>query len=95
MREIVIRKSIYNPALEHKLYETEIEGEWEFRPAESWMPVYINGPATNPTSIDSDGFGFPLGLGEIVDGDKRVVGFLFRDRKTIVKLENIQEKGQA
>ena len=85
MKEIVIRRSIYNPAIEHKLYETDVEGEWEFHPAESWMPLYVNGPAEKPVSIDSEGFGFPLGLGEVV-GDKKVTEIFFRDNKCIVRL---------
>ena len=88
MKEIVVRQSIYNPNHKHKLLETEVEGEWEFSPAEPWMPLYINGPYTEPESIDSDGFGFPLGLGEVIEG-KRVSKIFFRDKKCIIKLEDV------
>lgn len=71
--EIVIRRSIYNTQLEHKLVHLQND-KWLFKPAEGWMPVYLNYDSNNRgekiISIDSDGFGIPLFVGDRVKGDK-------------------------
>ena len=71
--EIVIRRSIYS-GKEHKLIWSGTGKLYEFKPAEDWMPVYINywddeeHGARIIQSLDSDGFGSPLYVGDIVDG---------------------------
>ena len=75
MKEIVIRRSIYDNTKEHKLVETDVDGVWLFTPAEEWMPVYINYDVTYGDnndgetcilSLDSDGFGNPIYLGSTI-----------------------------
>jgi hypothetical protein len=70
MKEIIIRRNIYDETKEHKLVETDTNGEWLFVPAEDWMPVYLNYDSHNRgetiVSLDSDGFGSPLYLGDTV-----------------------------
>ena len=68
--EIVIRKNIYT-GKEHKLVYTGTGKAWKFVPAESWMPIYINYDEDEILSLDSDGFGYPLWLGDKVE-DKTV-----------------------
>lgn len=72
MKEIIIRRSIYDSSKEHKLVETDTEGEWLFVPAEDWMPVYLNSIGETIVSLDSDGFGNPLCLGDTVKYDNQV-----------------------
>ena len=71
-KELVVRKNIYT-GKEHKLIWSGTGKLYEFKPAEDWMPVYLNywndeehGIRTIE-SLDSDGFGFPLRVGDIVD----------------------------
>ena len=71
-KELVVRKNIYT-GKEHKLIWSGTGKLYEFKPAEDWMPVYLNywndeehGTRTIE-SLDSDGFGFPLRVGDIVD----------------------------
>lgn len=87
-KEIVIRKSIYS-GKEHKLIWSGTGKLYEFKPAESWMPVYLNfwndeehGRRTIQ-SLDSDGFGYPLSVGDIVD-DMEVGAILEVDDKICV-----------
>lgn len=71
-KELVIRKNIYT-GKEHKLIWSGTGKLYYFQPAEEWMPIYINYDVNDTTgekiviSIDSDGFGFPLCVGDIVD----------------------------
>ena len=62
---------------------------YEFKPAEDWMPVYLNywndekhGTRTIE-SLDSDGFGFPLCVGDVVD-NMEVAAILEVDDKICV-----------
>lgn len=103
-REIVVRKNIYN-GKDHKLVETDIKGEFEFVPAEYWMPVYFTyelGTAIDLkdyqskriVSFDSDGFGTPVYIGDKI-GDFIVREIFFRDNKTIVKMEECSGKTES
>ena len=86
-KEIVIRKNIYT-GKEHKLIQTDIENEYLFKPAESWMPVYLTIDVYDKTKIvafDSDGFGHPAYIGEKIGNyiienifEKPKVGFIFK-----------------
>lgn len=70
--EIVIRKSIYT-GKEHKLIWSGTGKLYYFQPAEDWMPVYLNyytDPAMGERtilSLDSDGFGYPLEIGDKIE----------------------------
>ena len=103
MKEIVIRRNIYDETKEHKLVETDVENEWLFVPAEDWMPIYLNYDCNNRgdaiVSLDSDGFGYPLCLGDIVKDlsledkqpDKVVKKIYFKDNVGyIVVLEDVK-----
>ena len=65
MKEIIIRRSIYDNALEHKLVETDKEGQWLFVPAKEWMPLYLTGDK-EIIAFDSDGFGNPIYVGDTI-----------------------------
>jgi len=71
-KEIVIRKNIYT-GKEHKLIWSGKGKLYYFKPAEDWMEPYINftiDPVTKEKkilSLDSDGFGIPVFLGDIID----------------------------
>ena len=71
-KELVVRRNIYT-GKEHKLIWSGTGKLYYFQPAEDWMPIYLNywndeehGRRTIQ-SLDSDGFGFPLCVGDIVD----------------------------
>lgn len=90
-REIVVRKNIYS-GKDHKLVETDIKGEFEFVPAEEWMPVYFtyegfDCQSKRIVSFDSDGFGTPIYVGDEVGNGFVVREIFFKGNKTIVKLE--------
>lgn len=101
MKEIIIRRNIYDETKEHKLVETDVENEWLFVPAEDWMPVYLNYDCNNRdviVSLDSDGFGYPLWLGDTVKSlddkqpDKVVKKIYFKDNVGyIVVLEDVSK----
>ena len=87
-KELIVRRNIYT-GKEHKLIWSGTGKLYYFQPAESWMPVYLNywndeehGTRTIE-SLDSDGFGFPLCVGDIVD-DMEVVAILEVDDKICV-----------
>ena len=87
-KELIVRKNIYT-GKEHKLIWSGTGKLYEFVPAEDWMPVYLNywndeehGTRTIE-SLDSDGFGFPLCVGDIVD-DMEVAAILEVDDKICV-----------
>jgi len=87
-KELIVRKNIYT-GKEHKLIWSGTGKLYEFVPAESWMPIYLNywndekhGTRTIE-SLDSDGFGFPLCVGDIVD-DMEVAAILEVDDKICV-----------
>ena len=89
-KEIVIRKSIYT-GKEHKLIWSGTGKLYYFKPAEDWMPVYLNfwndeehGTRTIQ-SLDSDGFGYPLEVGEVIDNLK-VEAILEVDEKICVMI---------
>lgn len=101
MKEIVIRKNIYDETKKHKLVETDVESEWLFVPAEDWMPIYLNYDCGQDiiVSLDSDGFGTPLWLGDTVKDlsledkqpDKVVKKIYFKDNVGyIVVLEDVK-----
>lgn len=87
-KELIVRKNIYT-GKEHKLIWTGTGKLYEFVPAEEWMPIYLNYWVDEKTgqriveSLDSDGFGFPLSVGDIVD-DMEVAAILEIDDKTCV-----------
>ena len=103
-REIIIRRNIYDETKEHKLVKTDVENEWLFVPAEDWMPIYLNYDCNNRdiiVSLDSDGFGYPLWLGDTVKSlddkqpDKVVKKIYFKDNVGyIVVLEDNEEKNE-
>lgn len=87
-KEIVVRRNIYN-GKEHKLIWSGTGKLYYFQPAEDWMPVYLNfwndeehGTRTIQ-SLDSDGFGFPLCVGDIVD-DMEVAAIIELDDKAAI-----------
>lgn len=87
-KELIVRRNIYT-GKEHKLIWSGTGKLYEFKPAEEWMPVYLNywndeehGTRTIE-SLDSDGFGFPLYVGDIVD-DMEVAAILEVDDKICV-----------
>jgi len=72
--EIIVRKNIYTGSA-HKLVWTGEGKMYEFQPAESWMPISLiydtvneESGEKNIVSLDSDGFGYPLSVGDFVDG---------------------------
>ena len=87
-KELVVRRNIYT-GKEHKLIWTGTGKLYEFKPAEEWMPVYLNywndeeHSTRTIESLDSDGFGFPLCVGDIVD-DMEVAAILEVDDKICV-----------
>lgn len=89
-KELIVRRNIYT-GKEHKLIWTGTGKLYEFVPAEPWMPVYLNywcDDENDPNSriigsLDSDGFGFPLCIGDIVD-DMEVAAILEVDDKICV-----------
>lgn len=87
-KELVIRKNIYT-GKEHKLIWSGTGKLYYFQPAEEWMPVYLNYYVDEKhggriiESLDSDGFGFPLCVGDIVD-DMEVKAILEVDDKFCV-----------
>lgn len=85
-KEIIIRKNIYNGKL-HKLVYTGTGDAWEFVPAESWMPVYINYDTEGRIiSLDSDGFGYPLCIDDVVD-EHKVEAIIEIDDKFLIFLK--------
>ena len=87
-KELIVRRNIYN-GKEHKLIWSGTGKLYYFKPAEKWMPVYLNfwndeehGTRTIQ-SLDSDGFGFPLCVGDVVD-DMEVAAILDFDDKICV-----------
>ena len=86
--EIVIRKSIYS-GKEHKLIYSGTGKLYYFQPAEEWMPIYLNYNVDEYSeqkiiiSLDSDNFGTPLYVGDIVD-DMEVAAILEVDDKICV-----------
>lgn len=86
--ELVVRRNIYT-GKEHKLIWSGTGKLYEFKPAEEWMPVYLNYWNDEKSgqriieSLDSDGFGFPLCVGDIVD-DMEVAAILEVDDKICV-----------
>lgn len=107
MKEIIIRRNIYDTTKEHKLVETDVENEWLFAPAEDWMPIYLNYDCSNQdviVSLDSDGFGYPLCLGDTVKDlsledkqpDKVVKKIYFKDNVGyIVVLEDVKSEKES
>ena len=87
-KELIVRKNIYT-GKEHKLIWSGTGKLYEFKPAEPWMPIYLNywNDEEHGTriieSLDSDGFGFPLCVGDIVD-DMEVAAILEVDDKICV-----------
>ena len=87
-KELIVRKSIYS-GKEHKLIWSGTGKLYEFVPAEPWMPIYLNYSVNDETgeriieSLDSDGFGYPLCIGDIVD-DMEVASIVDVDGKTCV-----------
>ena len=87
-KEIVVRRNIYN-GKEHKLIWSGKGKLYYFEPAEEWMPVYINYIIDEKSnqriieSLDSDGFGFPLCVGDIID-DMEVAAILELDDKAAI-----------
>ncbi len=88
-KELIVRKNIYT-GKEHKLIWTGTGKLYEFVPAEEWMPIYINywndtenGGSRIIESLDCDGFGFPLCIGDIVD-DMEVASIIEVDDKICV-----------
>ena len=87
-KELIVRRNIYT-GKEHKLIWSGTGKLYYFQPAEEWMPIYLNywndeehGTRTIE-SLDSDGFGFPLCIGDIVD-DMEVAAILEVDDKICV-----------
>ena len=72
----------------HTLTETDIEGQFVFRPAEDWMPVYItqsDDESRAIKAIDSDG-GPMIGVGTVIEG--RAIRSIFdRGKDLIVEFE--------
>lgn len=73
-KEIVVRKNIYT-GKEHKLIWTGTGMLYDFVPAEEWMPVYLTyynekNMERYIQALDSDGFGSPLYVGDIIDNMK-------------------------
>ena len=91
--EIVIRKNIYT-GKEHKLRWTGDGVAYEFIPAEEWMPITINywtDDEDDPShkvieSIDCDGFGYPLSLGEKIE-DKEVKAIIEVNDKILILID--------
>ena len=83
-KELIVRKNIYT-GKEHKLIWSGTGKLYEFKPAENWMPVYLTYADDNRiiTALDSDGFGFPLCVGDVVD-DMEVAAILDVDDKICV-----------
>jgi hypothetical protein len=87
-QEIVIRKNIYT-GKEHKLIYSGTGKLYYFQPAESWMEAYINyieDPVTKEKkilSLDSDGFGVPIFIGDIIDS-MEVESIISQDDKICV-----------
>lgn len=83
-KEIVIRRSIYS-GKEHKLIWSGTGKLYYFQPAEDWMPVYLTyaGDTNVILSLDSDGFGYPLCIGDTVD-DMTVEAIIELDDKFCV-----------
>jgi hypothetical protein len=87
-KELVVRRNIYT-GKEHKLIWSGTGKLYYFQPAEEWMPIYLNYLVDERSgqriieSLDSDGFGFPLCVGDIVD-DMEVAAIIEIDDKTCV-----------
>ena len=87
-KELVVRRNIYT-GKEHKLIWSGTGKLYYFQPAEEWMPIYLNYLVDERSgqriieSLDSDGFGFPLCVGDIVD-DMEVAAIIEVDDKTCV-----------
>jgi hypothetical protein len=87
-KELVVRRNIYT-GKEHKLIWSGTGKLYYFQPAEEWMPIYLNYLVDEKSgqwiieSLDSDGFGFPLCVGDIVD-DMEVAAIIEVDDKTCV-----------
>ena len=88
MKEIIIRRNIYNGKA-HKLVYTGTGDAWVFVAAEEWMPIsYSYDKDGVILSLDSDGFGYPLTIGEKVE-DKIVEAIINSDDKFYVFLKKI------
>lgn len=88
MKEIVIRKNIYDASKQHKLVETDVNGEYKFVPFADWCPLYLNYDNQTIVSFDSEGFGSPICIGDAIGG-KCVKKIYFKDNVgLIVVLEN-------
>jgi len=87
-KELVVRRNIYT-GKEHKLIWSGTGKLYYFQPAEEWMPIYLNYLVDEKSgqwiieSLDSDGFGFPLSVGDMVD-DMEVAAIIEIDDKTCV-----------
>ena len=87
-KELVVRRNIYT-GKEHKLIWSGTGKLYYFQPAEEWMPIYLNYLVDEKSgqwiieSLDSDGFGFPLCVGDIVD-DMEVAAIIEVDDKICV-----------
>jgi len=87
-KELVVRRNIYT-GKEHKLIWSGTGKLYYFQPAEEWMPIYLNYLVDERSgqriieSLDSDGFGFPLCVGDIVD-DMEVAAIIEVDDKLCV-----------
>lgn len=87
-KELIVRKNIYT-GKEHKLIWSGTGKLYYFQPAEDWMPIYLNYWNDEKTgdryieSLDSDGFGHPLCIGDIVD-DMEVGAIIEVDDRTCV-----------
>jgi len=87
-KELVVRRNIYT-GKEHKLIWSGTGKLYYFQPAEEWMPIYLNYLVDERSgqriieSLDSDGFGFPLSVGDMVD-DMEVAAIIEVDDKICV-----------
>lgn len=84
-KELILRKNIYT-GKEHKLIWSGAGKLYYFKPAEEWMPVYLHYSPKDEmgheiiVGLDSDGFGHPLYLGDVVNG-KEVAAIIEIDDK--------------
>ena len=106
MGEFIIKRSIYDKTKAHKLVETKTEGEYLFVTAESWMPIYFNYDDGSNTivSFDSDGFGSPIFVGDIIKDlnpnnppcTKSVKKIFWKENVgLIVVLENVENEKES
>lgn len=84
-KELILRKNIYT-GKEHKLIWSGAGKLYYFKPAEEWMPAYLHYSPKDEmgheiiVGLDSDGFGHPLYLGDMIDG-KEVAAIIEIDDK--------------